>query len=128
MKTRPFVDGDTPECYCLLYALGNSPKTAHEHWFQSAFRRDSSAKPRADESHLVRDQDCIADGIGTPDQELQYGFALPSPSVVSHCHPTTERQFEKPRTFFPNRLFQLRQGVTVPSSIDDSNLQKVKAK
>ncbi|GFX64914.1 hypothetical protein TNCV_450521 [Trichonephila clavipes] len=24
--------------------------------------------------------------------ELQYGFTLPSRSLVSHCHPTTERQ------------------------------------
>ncbi|GFV60561.1 DUF4817 domain-containing protein [Trichonephila clavipes] len=41
-----------------------------------------------EESHLVRDQDC---DVGSPNQELQKGFALPLPSGVSHCHPTTER-------------------------------------
>ncbi|GFV22646.1 hypothetical protein TNCV_2078361 [Trichonephila clavipes] len=35
-----------------------------KHCFQSAFRRDSS-KPEADESHVVRDQDC---DIGAPNQ------------------------------------------------------------
>ncbi|GFX26024.1 hypothetical protein TNCV_2273651 [Trichonephila clavipes] len=49
------------------------------------FRRDSSSKPETDESHLVRNQDCV---ISTPSKELQYGFA----SVDSHCHPTTECQ------------------------------------
>ncbi|GFW37519.1 hypothetical protein TNCV_861261 [Trichonephila clavipes] len=57
-----------------------------------AFRRYSSSKPETDESHLVRDQDYMTDGVGASNQELQYGFALPSPSVVWHCHPTTERQ------------------------------------
>ncbi|GFV36532.1 hypothetical protein TNCV_2260511 [Trichonephila clavipes] len=56
------------------------------HCFQ---RRDSSSKPETDESHLVRNQDC---DINAPDQELQYGFALPSSSVNSHCHPITQRQ------------------------------------
>ncbi|GFV19227.1 hypothetical protein TNCV_3224451 [Trichonephila clavipes] len=51
--------------------------------------RDSSSDPKIDESHLVRDQDC---DIGAPNQELQYGFALLTPSVDSHCHPTTQRQ------------------------------------
>ncbi|GFV02848.1 hypothetical protein TNCV_3609771 [Trichonephila clavipes] len=74
--------------------------------FQTAFRRDSSSKP----SHLVRDQDCMVDGAGTPNQELQYGFVLPSPSVVSHCHPTTEHQ-----PLSPNHLFQFRHCVTVPT-------------
>ncbi|GFV02514.1 hypothetical protein TNCV_3438291 [Trichonephila clavipes] len=56
----------------------------------SAVRQDSSSKPETDESHLVRDQG-FADGVGAHIQELQYVFAMPSPSVVSHCHPTTER-------------------------------------
>ncbi|GFW13265.1 hypothetical protein TNCV_4121631 [Trichonephila clavipes] len=37
-------------------------------------------------------------------------------------------RFEKPRPLFPNRLFQFRQGLTVPNSIDGSNVQKVHAK
>ncbi|GFV90966.1 hypothetical protein TNCV_1248541 [Trichonephila clavipes] len=37
-------------------------------------------------------------------------------------------RFEKPRPLFPNRLFQFRQGTTVPRSIDGSNLQKVSSK
>ncbi|GFV09723.1 hypothetical protein TNCV_2597781 [Trichonephila clavipes] len=56
---------------------------------RNAFKRDSSSKPETDKSHLVRDQDCMEDGVGTPNQELQYGFALSSLSVVSHYHPTT---------------------------------------
>ncbi|GFT15759.1 hypothetical protein TNCV_4943131 [Trichonephila clavipes] len=48
-----------------------------------------SSKPETDESRLVRDQNC---DIGAPNQELQYGFAMPSPSVVSYCHTATERQ------------------------------------
>ncbi|GFX92804.1 hypothetical protein TNCV_2657181 [Trichonephila clavipes] len=59
------------------------------HCFQSDFRLDFSPKPETDESHLVRDQDC---DTGTPNQQLQYGFALPSTSVDSHYHPTTKRQ------------------------------------
>ncbi|GFX71759.1 hypothetical protein TNCV_4132051 [Trichonephila clavipes] len=31
----------------------------------------------------VRDENCLADSVGAPNQELQYGFALPPPSVVS---------------------------------------------
>ncbi|GFW57838.1 hypothetical protein TNCV_2927571 [Trichonephila clavipes] len=49
-------------------------------------------KDETDKSHLVRDPHCMVDGVDAPNQELQYGFALPSPSVVSHCHPTRERQ------------------------------------
>ncbi|GFW19883.1 hypothetical protein TNCV_3561861 [Trichonephila clavipes] len=66
----------------------NKPHAALEcnHYFQSAFRRDSSSKPETDESHLVRDLDCMVDGVGTPNQELQYGFVLPLPS-----HPKAER-------------------------------------
>ncbi|GFX81949.1 hypothetical protein TNCV_2571481 [Trichonephila clavipes] len=63
-----------------------------KHCFQSAFRRDSSSKPETDESHLVRDKDCMAEGVGAPNQELLDGFAWPSPSVVSNGHPTTECQ------------------------------------
>ncbi|GFT18211.1 SCAN domain-containing protein 3 [Trichonephila clavipes] len=36
-----------------------------------AFRQDSSSKPETDKSHLVRDQDCMADGEGFPKQDLQ---------------------------------------------------------
>ncbi|GFW72595.1 hypothetical protein TNCV_3798231 [Trichonephila clavipes] len=53
-----------------------------------AFRRDSSSKSETDES-------CARSGlygVGAPVQELQYGFALQSLSVVSHCHPATEYQ------------------------------------
>ncbi|GFX51836.1 hypothetical protein TNCV_5015381 [Trichonephila clavipes] len=59
---------------------------------QKPFSIDSSLKPDKDESHLVRDEDCPADGAGAPNQQLQYGFALPSPSVVSDYHPTIENQ------------------------------------
>ncbi|GFV86265.1 hypothetical protein TNCV_2093061 [Trichonephila clavipes] len=51
-------------------------------------------------SYLVRDQDCMAYSVGVPNQELQYGFALPSPSVVSHCHSTTERQIWEAQATF----------------------------
>ncbi|GFV48145.1 putative DD41D transposase [Trichonephila clavipes] len=43
-------------------------------------------------NHLVRDEDCIEDGVGGLNQELQFGFKLPSSTVVLHCHPTTECQ------------------------------------
>ncbi|GFS84689.1 putative transposable element [Trichonephila clavipes] len=33
----------------------------------------------------------LADVVGPPNKEMQYGFALPSSSVVSRSHPTTER-------------------------------------
>ncbi|GFU52831.1 hypothetical protein TNCV_2254491 [Trichonephila clavipes] len=44
----------------------------------STFWRDSSSKVDTDDSHLVRDQDCMADGVGASNQELQFGFGLPS--------------------------------------------------
>ncbi|GFS56794.1 hypothetical protein TNCV_2222141 [Trichonephila clavipes] len=66
-------------------------RVSQKHCFQSAFRRDSSSKPETDESHLVR-YEGLADGVGAPNQELEYGFAFPLPSVVLHRHPTTERQ------------------------------------
>ncbi|GFW96649.1 hypothetical protein TNCV_2847061 [Trichonephila clavipes] len=50
-------------------------------------------------------------GVGAPNQELQYGFALPSQN-----HRQNVRS-EKPGPLFPNRLFQFRQGVTVPRSM-----------
>ncbi|GFW38942.1 hypothetical protein TNCV_1818831 [Trichonephila clavipes] len=59
------------------------------HCFQSDFRQEFSSKPETDESHLVRDQDC---DTGAPNQQLQYGLALPSTSVDSHYHRTTKRQ------------------------------------
>ncbi|GFX20618.1 hypothetical protein TNCV_4269501 [Trichonephila clavipes] len=62
------------------------------HCLESAFRRYSSSKLETDESHLMRDQDCMWDDVGTPNQELKNGFVLPLVSVLSHCHPTTERQ------------------------------------
>ncbi|GFV84421.1 hypothetical protein TNCV_5006851 [Trichonephila clavipes] len=37
-------------------------------------------------------------------------------------------RFQKPRLLFPNHLFQLQQGVTVPRSTDGPDLQKVHAK
>ncbi|GFU52257.1 hypothetical protein TNCV_3052771 [Trichonephila clavipes] len=43
-----------------------------EHCFQSAFRRDSSSRQETDESHL----NCMTNGVGTADQELQYGFTV----------------------------------------------------
>ncbi|GFW22237.1 hypothetical protein TNCV_1429911 [Trichonephila clavipes] len=48
--------------------------------------------PKTDENHLVQDQVCTVDDVDAPNQDLLYGFALQSPSVVSHCHPTTECQ------------------------------------
>ncbi|GFY25590.1 hypothetical protein TNCV_2487101 [Trichonephila clavipes] len=69
------------------------------------------------------------DGVGGPKQKLQYRFVLPSPIVVSHCHLELQNaKFEKSWLLFPNRLFLFRQVVTVPRSIDGSNLQKVQAK
>ncbi|GFT24223.1 hypothetical protein TNCV_2064521 [Trichonephila clavipes] len=41
---------------------------------------------------------------GAPNQELQYGFALPSPSVVSHCHPTTERRIGEAQATFSESI------------------------
>ncbi|GFU48581.1 hypothetical protein TNCV_1439541 [Trichonephila clavipes] len=76
-------------CPCHDEFRGPRSDYVRQHCFQSAFRRDSSSKPETDECHLVQNQDI---GIGSPNQELQYGFALPLPSVVSHCHPTTERK------------------------------------
>ncbi|GFW10682.1 hypothetical protein TNCV_4918011 [Trichonephila clavipes] len=64
------------------------------------FRQDSSSRPETYESHLVQNKDCMADGVRTPKQEMQYGSALSSPSVVSHGHPTTEHPIRKTRAAF----------------------------
>ncbi|GFW75756.1 hypothetical protein TNCV_4429391 [Trichonephila clavipes] len=47
----------------LYVRFGMEGRYAH------AFRRESS-KPETDESPLVRDQDCMAGGVGTPNQEF----------------------------------------------------------
>ncbi|GFV87835.1 hypothetical protein TNCV_781171 [Trichonephila clavipes] len=60
--------------------------------FQSVSRRDSFSKQETNESHLMRDQDCMVDDVEAAIQELRYGFALALPCVVLHCHPTTKRQ------------------------------------
>ncbi|GFW06120.1 hypothetical protein TNCV_4479121 [Trichonephila clavipes] len=68
-----------------------------------AFQRDFSAKPETDESHLVRDQDCMADGIGAPNQELRYDFVLSSMFVWSRIVIQQQNaRSEKPRPLFPN--------------------------
>ncbi|GFY26668.1 hypothetical protein TNCV_2879961 [Trichonephila clavipes] len=38
--------------------------------------------------------------VGTLNQEFHYGFALQSPSVISHCHPTTECQISEAHAAF----------------------------
>ncbi|GFX80662.1 hypothetical protein TNCV_499291 [Trichonephila clavipes] len=73
----------TEEAFNGLFDLSIASKTSSE-------KKNSSSKPETNESLLVRDQNYMTDGVGALNQELQYGFALPSPSVVSHCHPTTE--------------------------------------
>ncbi|GFS83569.1 hypothetical protein TNCV_1657851 [Trichonephila clavipes] len=75
-----------------LYQSMVYPRIVKRHCLQIVFRQDSSSNPQTDESHLVRDQDCKADGVSAPNQKLQYGFALLLPSEVSQCHPTTECQ------------------------------------
>ncbi|GFV87022.1 retrovirus-related Pol polyprotein from transposon TNT 1-94 [Trichonephila clavipes] len=62
----------------------NSPNIA------ASAKRDSSSKPETDLSHLERDQDCMAEGVGALNEELQNSFA--SSSVILYCHLTTERQ------------------------------------
>ncbi|GFX96628.1 hypothetical protein TNCV_244151 [Trichonephila clavipes] len=55
-------------------------------------------KPEIDKSPQVRDQDCMVDGKGTPNQEFQYGFELLSLSMVSHCQRQRQNaRSEKPR-------------------------------
>ncbi|GFV93611.1 hypothetical protein TNCV_1989231 [Trichonephila clavipes] len=73
-------------------------------WLRTAFRWDSSSKLEIDESNIVLDQDCMADNISAPNQEFQYSFALPSPSVVSHCHPTAERQIREAHATFSKSI------------------------
>ncbi|GFX95498.1 hypothetical protein TNCV_4825131 [Trichonephila clavipes] len=106
---------------------------SHAHLFVSsycfAFSQDFSFKSEIDESHLVRDQDCMADGVD----------ALPTKSctLVLRCHHRVwsriviqqrNARYEKSRPLFSKRLFQFRQGVTLPRSIDGYNLQKVQEK
>ncbi|GFW31775.1 hypothetical protein TNCV_5039451 [Trichonephila clavipes] len=66
-------------------------------------------------------------------------YALPTKNcnMVLRCrcrvwpHIVIQQQntrFEKPMSLLQNHLFQLRQGVTVPRSINGSNLQRVRAK
>ncbi|GFV67573.1 hypothetical protein TNCV_4622531 [Trichonephila clavipes] len=69
-----------------------------------AFRRDSSSKPETDEIHLVRDQDCMADGLGVLDQEFHHGFVLLLPSVLWNCHPTTEHHIREAQAPFSESI------------------------
>ncbi|GFU15428.1 hypothetical protein TNCV_2700261 [Trichonephila clavipes] len=85
----------------------------------NAFQRISSSTPETNESHLVRDQNRLAVGVGAPNQELQDCLALPPPSEVSHCHPATY-----PQVTFSNGLFRFQQCVTVQRRTDGSNFQK----
>ncbi|GFU68029.1 hypothetical protein TNCV_2823721 [Trichonephila clavipes] len=76
----------------LQKALQEKLRALHtEEAFNGLFDFNVAFKANTDESHLVQDQDCTAFGVAAPNQELLHGFALPSPSVVSHYHPT-ERQ------------------------------------
>ncbi|GFT13896.1 hypothetical protein TNCV_2615501 [Trichonephila clavipes] len=68
----------------------------------SAFQRDSLSKPETDESHLVRNQDCMADGVGQPTKSC---------NMVLHCRrgvwsriviQLQNARSEKPRPLFPN--------------------------
>ncbi|GFV60508.1 hypothetical protein TNCV_3471431 [Trichonephila clavipes] len=49
----------------------------------------------------------VADGVGALNLELQYGFSLPSPSAVSHCHPTTEHQILETKATFSESLLSI---------------------
>ncbi|GFS95047.1 hypothetical protein TNCV_341281 [Trichonephila clavipes] len=80
--------------------LGLLPKLPHhaKGWTLSLDRSPSGdiiLLSRKHVSHLVRDQDCRVDGVGAPNQELQYGFALPSPN-----HPMTMPDVRSPGRFF----------------------------
>ncbi|GFT17100.1 retrovirus-related Pol polyprotein from transposon 297 [Trichonephila clavipes] len=78
----------------------------NKHCFQSAFRRDSSSKPKTDESHLVRDQGCMADGVGAPYQDLQY----------SCCHHFTKECL--------NRIISDRKELELRAERDKENQRK----
>ncbi|GFX48212.1 hypothetical protein TNCV_3931621 [Trichonephila clavipes] len=54
------------------------------HCFQSSFHRDSSSRPETDESHLVRDQDCMADGVRAPSDVMENTWPSPrNPNRIS---------------------------------------------
>ncbi|GFS55934.1 hypothetical protein TNCV_2924901 [Trichonephila clavipes] len=56
-----------------------------------------------------------ADGVGVPNQELQYGFALPSPSVASPLSSNNRMPvLRNPGHFSRITSFNLDQGVTIP--------------
>ncbi|GFT92760.1 hypothetical protein TNCV_739491 [Trichonephila clavipes] len=51
-----------------------------------------SLKPETEESHMMVDQDHMEEDVGSPNQELQYEYTLPSPSGITNCHPKKECQ------------------------------------
>ncbi|GFV15501.1 hypothetical protein TNCV_4835271 [Trichonephila clavipes] len=67
----------------------------------SAFpKQDCSSKPGTDKNHLVRDQDCMVDGVGAPYQELQHGFALMSPCGSALPSNNRTADLRNPDNFF----------------------------
>ncbi|GFW19850.1 hypothetical protein TNCV_3561531 [Trichonephila clavipes] len=89
-----------------------------KHCCQSAFRLDSSSKPETDESHLVRDQDCMMIGVGTLNQEFLYGFAcgLPLPSKNRTLDLRSPDQFFRIASFNFDRMSQYRVALMVTTS------------
>ncbi|GFU69706.1 hypothetical protein TNCV_1220941 [Trichonephila clavipes] len=87
-----------------------------------------SRKPAANESHLVRDQNCIADDVGASNQELQYSFCV----AVTECDLalTSNKRtpdlrspgyFSRIASFDFGRVSQYRVALMVPTFKKSSN-------
>ncbi|GFW32290.1 hypothetical protein TNCV_674491 [Trichonephila clavipes] len=70
----------------------------------------------------------MGDGVGALNQELKYGFALSSPSVVSHCQSTKEHpnlsvpgRFFRVASFNFDRVSQYLVALIVPTFLTSSN-------
>ncbi|GFW85377.1 uncharacterized protein TNCV_144221 [Trichonephila clavipes] len=78
--------------------------------------RDSLPKPETNESHFVRDQDCMEDDVGAPNQD-----ALPSPSIVKQFGKAVPKDgdcFKCLRKKFPSLSeAKLKEGIFVDTDI-----------
>ncbi|GFW17685.1 hypothetical protein TNCV_2652421 [Trichonephila clavipes] len=72
---------------------------------RGACQRDSFSKPETDESHLVRDQDCMVDGVDSQPR-VTIWFCV---AVAESSNNKQNVKSKKPGPLFPNRLIQLRQ-------------------
>ncbi|GFW97638.1 hypothetical protein TNCV_685081 [Trichonephila clavipes] len=84
----------------LVLSMRRRCKATIARCFQSTFRRDSASKPGTYESHLMRDQDCMADlsprvAVWFCIAVAECGLALPdlrSPDHFLRIHPLDDGQ------------------------------------